>query len=41
MDSDEKFTVMLNMYEEEKEVTIYVTTDNCVLERYKYFIYVS
>ncbi|PWA36330.1 transposase, MuDR, MULE transposase domain protein [Artemisia annua] len=32
LDSDEKFMVMLNMYEEEKEVTIYVTTYNCVLE---------
>ncbi|GJZ30038.1 transposase, MuDR, MULE transposase domain protein [Tanacetum coccineum] len=25
--------VMLNMYEEEKEVTIYVITDNCIQER--------
>lgn len=28
LDSDEKFMAMLNMYEKEKEVTIYITTEN-------------
>nr|KAJ0210397.1 hypothetical protein LSAT_V11C400217870 [Lactuca sativa] len=28
LDSEEKFIVMLTMYENEKEVTIYVTTEN-------------
>lgn len=28
LDSDENFMVMLSMYEKEKEVTIYVSTDN-------------
>nr|XP_043633496.1 uncharacterized protein LOC122604691 [Erigeron canadensis] len=35
LNSDENFIVMLNMYDEEKEVTIYVTTDpnHVVIER--------
>nr|GFC36144.1 transposase, MuDR [Tanacetum cinerariifolium] len=35
LDSDEKFMMMLNMYEEEKEVTFYVTTDNSIQDRVK------
>ena len=32
--TDEDFMVMLNMYKEEKEVTIYVTTDKLIQQRY-------
>lgn len=39
LDSDDNFMVMLSMYEQEKEVTIYVSTDDNIQHRYIHLIY--